>query len=306
MRKLLLFILLVGVSLASCSQNTKQNNDAKKATDSVKSTPTAIVITHNTDSATIVDLLQQASELPTDSNLMMFFGKKFINYPYVAFTLDQNKDEKLVINTKGLDCTTYVENVLALSICAKKKIKDFEGFCDVLKDVRYIDGKVGYTTRQHYFTIWMEDNIKDSLVERVNLPDPPLSANRTPFVNYMTTHVASYRMLNAHKEWLPEIKAMEDKVSHTSFPYIPKQQLKDSNRYRDYINDGDIIAIVTDKAGLDISHVGLASWHKDGLHLLNASSLHKKVIDEPMTLYQYLQKQKTSVGITLVRLDSKL
>lgn len=300
MKKILLFILLVGVSLASCSQNTKQDNkNTEKATDSIK-TP-VVSITHNTDSATIVNLLQQAGEQPEGTNLMMFFGKKFINYPYVASTLDQNKEEALVINTKGLDCTTYVENVLTLTVCAKRKITDFEGFCNVLKDVRYIEGKVGYTTRQHYFTIWMEDNVKDGLVERVNLPDPPLSANRTPLVNYMTKHVEAYRMLNAHREWLPEIKAMEDKVSHTTFSYIPKQQLKDSNKYRDYINDGDIIAIVTDKAGLDVSHVGLASWHKDGLHLLNASSLHKKVIDEPMTLYQYLLKQKSSVGITLVR-----
>ena len=300
MKKILLFILLVGVSLASCSQNTKQeNNNTEKATDSIK-TP-VVSITHNTDSATIVKLLQEASEQPEGTNLMMFFGKKFINYPYVASTLDQNKEEALVINTKGLDCTTYVENVLTLTVCTKRKITDFEGFCNVLKDVRYIEGKVGYTTRQHYFTIWMEDNVKDGLVERVNLPDPPLSANRTPLVNYMTKHVEAYRMLNAHREWLPEIKAMEDKVSHTTFSYIPKQQLKDTNKYRDYINDGDIIAIVTDKAGLDVSHVGLASWHKDGLHLLNASSLHKKVIDEPMTLYQYLLKQKTSVGITLVR-----
>lgn len=299
MKKIVLFILLAGVSLASCSQNTKENKSQTNAKNDVKIPE--ISITHNTDSATITDMLRQANELQGDTNLMMFFAKKFINRPYVGFTLDQNKEESLVINTKGVDCTTYVENVLALTICAKRKITDFEGFCNVLKDVRYIGGKVGYTTRQHYFTIWMEDNIKDGLVERVVLPDPPLSANRTPFVNYMTTHVASYRMLNAHKEWLPEIKAMEDRVSHTTFSYIPKQQLKDSNKYRDYINDGDIIAIVTDKAGLDVSHVGLASWHKDGLHLLNASLLHKKVIDEPMTLYQYLQRQKTSVGITLVR-----
>ena len=299
MKKIILFILLAGVSLASCSQNTKDNNSQAKAKNDVKAPE--VVITHNTDSVAIVDMLRQANELQADTNLMMFFAKKFINRPYVGFTLDQNKEESLVINTKGVDCTTYVENVLALTICAKRKITDFEGFCNVLKDVRYIGGKVGYTTRQHYFTIWMEDNIKDGLVERVVLPDPPLSSNRTPLVNYMTTHVASYRMLNAHKEWLPEIKAMEDKVSHLSFQYIPKQQLKDSNKYRDYVNDGDIIAIVTDKAGLDVSHVGLASWHNDGLHLLNASSLHKKVIDEPMTLYQYLQKQKTSVGITLVR-----
>ena len=48
--------------------------------------------------------------------------------------------------------------------------------------------------------------------------------------------------------------------------------------------------------------MGLAVWHEDGLHLMNASSIHKKVIDEPMTLYQYLQKQTSRVGICLMRM----
>ncbi len=299
MKKILIFCLLAGISMGSCSQNVNNNDHKEAVKDSVKKEK--VTITHNSDSAAIVDMLAKAKDVAPGTNLMMYFGRMFIDKPYVGFTLDQELEESLVINIKGVDCTTYVEYVLALTICAERNITDFDGFCNVLREVRYIGGKVAYTARQHYFTIWMEDNVKDGLVEKVVLPEPPLSANRTPSVNYMTTHVASYRMLNAHKDWIPEIKAMEDRVNHTSFTYIPKQQLKDSNKYRDYVKDGDIIAIVTNKAGLDVSHLGLASWHKDGLHLLNASSLHKKVIDEPMTLYQYLQKQKTSVGITLVR-----
>ena len=69
------------------------------------------------------------------------------------------------------------------------------------------------------------------------------------------------------------------------------------------IRDGDIIAITTSKAGLDVSHVGFAVWGKDGrLHLLNASSIHKKVILEPMTLYQYMQKHPSQTGIRVIRL----
>ena len=109
-------------------------------------------------------------------------------------------------------------------------------------------------------------------------------------------------MLNAHRQWLQAIKEMEQDVCQTEFVYIPKDQLRNSDRYRDYIHDGDIIGIVTNKKGLDISHVGLAVWHEDGLHLMNASSIHKKVIDEPMTLYQYLQKQTSRVGICLMRM----
>ena len=38
------------------------------------------------------------------------------------------------------------------------------------------------------------------------------------------------------------------------------------------------------------------------LHLLNASMLHKKVVEEPMTLYQYLQQHSTHTGIRIIRI----
>ena len=88
-----------------------------------------------------------------------------------------------------------------------------------------------------------------------------------------------------------------DSVNKMQFTYIPKAQLANSDKYKKYISDGDIIGIVTNKQGLDISHVGFAVWHDDGLHLMHASSLKKEVIEDPLTLYQYLQRQKTGVGI---------
>jgi hypothetical protein len=66
------------------------------------------------------------------------------------------------------------------------------------------------------------------------------------------------------------------------------------------VHSGDIIAIVTQLGGLDIAHVGIAVWHKDGLHMINASSLHKKVIDEPKTLFLYLQGHKSHLGIRIL------
>ena len=73
--------------------------------------------------------------------------------------------------------------------------------------------------------------------------------------------------------------------------------------FRNAIHDGDIIAIITNKKGLDTTHIGIASWHKDGLHLLNASSIHKKVIDEPMTLYTYMHKHPVQIGIRVCRVQ---
>jgi hypothetical protein len=74
---------------------------------------------------------------------------------------------------------------------------------------------------------------------------------------------------------------------------------------RQTIHDGDIIAITCNKKGLDIAHLGFAVWKKNGLHLLNASQLRKKVVEEPMTLYRYLQKHPSHTGIRIIRINQK-
>uniref|UniRef100_UPI00259B81AA N-acetylmuramoyl-L-alanine amidase-like domain-containing protein n=1 Tax=Xylanibacter rodentium TaxID=2736289 RepID=UPI00259B81AA len=72
---------------------------------------------------------------------------------------------------------------------------------------------------------------------------------------------------------------------------------------RKAVEDGDIIAITCRKKGLDIAHLGYAVWRNDGLHLLNASMIHHKVVEEPMTLYRYLQKHPSHTGIRIVRIN---
>ena len=78
--------------------------------------------------------------------------------------------------------------------------------------------------------------------------------------------------------------------------------MKNTRGLRNTVKDGDVIVIITNKKGLDTQHLGFASWHKDGLHLLNASSIHHKVIEEPMTLRQYLYKHPTMPGIRILRI----
>ena len=306
MKKFVLLLSLIAFSLSSCSQRTERNNaDPTPVSGQTKideKKPYTVSSTHSGDSARIVSLLTEGKTLPKGENVIIHYARAFLGLPYVAFTLDQNDDECLVINTEGLDCTTFVENVTALALCANRKITDFKGFCDMLTLVRYIHGEVSYPTRQHYFTTWISANQADGLLTEISLPPSPWSESHKPNVNYMTTHVDAYRMLSAHREWVPAIKEMEDAVNQTTFTFIPKAKLLRSEKYRDVIRDGDIIAIVTNKAGLDISHVGFARWHKDGLHMMHASSLRKKVIDDPTSLYEYLQKQKSAVGIRVVRM----
>ena len=117
----------------------------------------------------------------------------------------------------------------------------------------------------------------------------------------MSNHYTSYPMLKANPQMVVPIAQMEKKLTGRKYRYIPKSTIRNNNLYRQAIHDGDIIAITTKKEGLDTSHIGIAVWHKDGLHMLNASQIHKKVVEEPMTLYQYMQKHPSQTGIRIIR-----
>lgn len=254
------------------------------------------------DSVQVVNILREASRQNAQTNLMLYIAKKFNGIPYVAHTLEVNDDERLVVNLRQLDCTTYVETVLALYRCVKAKTLTFGDFCRQLQTLRYEGGKEPhYTRRLHYFTAWMEDNHKLGICDEIQTPNPPFTAVQKVSVNWMTTHVSSYRMLANHPAWVPAIRSLEQSIEGKRYRYIPKAQVKNTALLRKTIKDGDVIVIITNKKGLDTQHLGFASWHADGLHLLNASSIHKKVIDEPMTLRQYLYKHSTMPGIRIMR-----
>ena len=255
------------------------------------------------DSVTVCQLLAEAKKQPASTNLPLFFAKQFIGRPYVASTLEGDRDERLVINTRQLDCTTLVENVVALTLCAQNQRYSYFAFKHALVDLRYRGGVMtDYTSRLHYFTEWITDNTKAGVVKEVQAPNPPFAAVQTVKVNYMSTHPQSYQALREHPEFVSAISQMEQKVSGAKYRYIPKKDVRNTNVLRQAIHDGDIIAITCKKPGLDIAHLGFAVWQQDGLHLLNASMVHKKVVLEPMTLYQYLQKHPSHTGIRIIRI----
>ena len=306
--------------LAQCSdaKNPDESNTPKQksyiANDSAKYVQTATTKkaeTTNEDFATVSNsedqkrietiLTKNAKHDTSPSSLIIALAREFKGVPYVAKTLENDSIENLVINTRQLDCTTYVENVLALYLCIKNQKLTFSDYCSFLKNIRYVGGKVSYPTRQHYFTEWIDENTKDGYVEEIQSPNPPFTAKQLLKINFMSTHTQFYPMLKNNPELVKPIAKMESRLSGNTYRFIPKASIANTQLFRSTIHDGDIIAIVTSKGGLDTSHIGIAVWHKDGLHMLNASQIHKKVVEEPMTLYQYMQKHPSQTGIRIVR-----
>ncbi len=255
------------------------------------------------DSMKVMALFKKAKSLKSKSmaSYMVFFGREFKGVPYVAKTLEKNANEKLVVNLRQLDCTTYVETVLALSRSMAQRKPTFANYCENLRKVRYRNGNVAYPARQHYFTYWIQENTKEGIVKNIQSPNPPFSAIQTVKADYMTTHLKSYPMLTGKPQWVKQIAEMEKSITGTKQRYIPTSAVTNSDVMRKTVHDGDIIAIVTTKAGLEISHIGIAVWHNDGLHMLNASSLYHKVVEDSNLLHTYLRKQTTALGIRIAR-----
>lgn len=260
------------------------------------------------DSVKVVKLLQEGAAQPKGTNLMLWYGHQFVSRPYVSHTLEVSEEEQLAVNLGSLDCTTLVETVTALTLATQHGGKRWQDYTYWLQRIRYRDGKLdGYCSRNHYFTQWIESNERLGIVAEVHSTAAeqfyPFTHQQMVNLHYMTDHPESYPLLKKNLQERKKIGVLERASSNKKVRYIPASLLGEPKQKLKYVHDGDIIAIVTKKDGLDVSHVGIAEWCKDGkLHLLNASSIHKKVVLEPMTLQQYMSKHPSQLGIRVIRL----
>lgn len=253
------------------------------------------------DSLRICQLLADGAKQPKGANLMLYFGHQFMGTPYVGGTLDCNPTEQLVINTREMDCTTFVETVVALTITTQKGQRTFAAYKQNLQTLRYAGGKLnGYASRNHYFSQWIANGERLGLVHEIN--GPAFTAQQQLRLNYMSSHPSAYAMLRSDLPMQRQIARMERAASGRTVRYIPVSALGGKAAELPEVRDGDILCLVTRKAGLDVAHIGIAEWGRDGyLHLLNASSLQKRVILDTQTLQQYMRKQSTQLGIRVVR-----
>ena len=234
------------------------------------------------------------------------FARKFLGRPYVAATLEVSDPEQVVVNLQGLDCATLVETSQALAMTRREGKTDVASYTRNLEKIRYFDGKNrGYTSRLHYLSFWMADLTKRKVAKEVLLPQAltqPLEIR----LNYMSTHANAYPFLKNHPERVREIAQLERKYSGKVGRFLPKSNAGLSRQQLGAIQDGDIITVVTQKAGLDYSHQGIAFWGNDGkLHMLHASSERKRVIADERTLEDYLKRISHAKGIRVFRIINK-
>ncbi len=251
------------------------------------------------DSILAVKAMQEVSAaIPQASiaDLIMALSGKFMGTPYVAHTLEVKEPEQLVINLSGMDCTTFVEQMLAMALAIQQGEGSFEDFAQILACIRYRDGIIeDYPSRLHYFTEWLNHNAAKGILEVLSN-----EIGMEPFkrqVSFMTTNPGSYRQLK-NPTFVEKMKEVEKNVSGFEMKYIPKGKIRNIETK---IKDGDIIAFTTDIDGLDVSHTGFAIFQNGRLHLLHASTRTNMVEISPVPLDEYLAPLRRVTGILVAR-----
>lgn len=220
----------------------------------------------------------------------------FLETPYVAGRLDQAEEEMLVFDLHGLDCVTFVENVMAASLAYRAQQSAFYDFAGMLQCLRYRNGQIdGYASRLHYFTDWLLENVRKGLLQLVS--NEIGTKHLEDSVSFMSSNAHLYKQLH-NPSVFKQIREAEEKLSKHRFHYIPKRNIA---LYEDHIKDGDILAFVTNIAGLDVSHSGFAFFVDGRLHLLHASSRSQKVEITDVPLHFYVANNESIAGILVAR-----
>jgi len=231
-------------------------------------------------------------------------GRTFVGTAYVPQTLEVEGPEQLVINFRGLDCVTFVENAYTLARFVRaggaERLADSAGaqalYEALLRELRYRNGTIdGYPSRLHYFSDWIADNARRGLV--VDLGEQLGGVLDTERVDFMTTHTDAYRQL-ADPANVARVRQDEARLSAAGRWYVPEARIAD---VAPQIRDGDIIAATSTVAGLDVAHTGLALWIDGSLHLLHAPLVGDSVEISQVPLAERILGISAQDGIMVAR-----
>lgn len=238
------------------------------------------------------NIAKKAQISDNKDNAVIEIARSFLGKPYIANTLEEDGPERLIVNLNGFDCTTLVEQTIAIA-----NSKDFNSFKKELIKLRYRNGIIdGYGSRLHYLTDWLIENESKTVIKQETKNFGGVLYKKE--VNFISKNWVKYPRANSDKI-KNEILASEKSIANHKIYFIPKTKI-DSIQH--LIKNGDIIAITTSIGGLDCSHQGFAIRVNGKLHLLHASSSAKKVIISEEPLANYLKKNKLQTGIMIARI----
>ncbi len=250
------------------------------------------------DTTKLTQILISESILETPGQVDRI-AKLFIDTPYGAGTLDKYQEEALTVNLDSLDCTTFVETVLALAYTACEHRQSWQDFTYNLRRFRYRHGEIdGYASRLHYISEWILDNAARGNLREITA-DLPGVRYGVKSLDYMSTHRNKYPALSDDNTFAA-IKNVEAGLSNHRYPYIKGSSVK-NDKLASHLRNGDIICFTTAIKGLDVTHMAIITMIDGIPHLIHASRSSGKIILDPLSLSDYVRRNRND-GIRVLRL----
>ncbi|WP_229266491.1 N-acetylmuramoyl-L-alanine amidase-like domain-containing protein [Leptospira sp. severe_002] len=198
----------------------------------------------------VTRLMEDAKPLPKISERIDFIARGLMGTRYQGYTLigSATKPEEMVVRDDAFDCVTFCEVVLAAA--AARNRAEFE---PELKKIRYLDGKVDWRARNHYWADWCQRNIDNKSCRPVMIGEP----------------LKVFKDVNS-----------EPAVGRRKFVLetIPGERLVANAKL---LSPGDIVGFVSRRPDLDYFHTGFIAFGKRGeLLARHASRSHRRVVEE--------------------------
>ncbi len=249
------------------------------------------------DTARITKILVEECRLDHPGNTERI-ARQFIGTPYASGTLEHSP-EMLTVNLDSLDCTTFVETVLALTYTAAEHRQSWRDFTYNLQRLRYRQGEVdSYASRLHYPSAWIVDNTSRGNSKELTA-DVPGARYNVKSLDYMSSHRDAYPALTDSANYA-DIRKMEAGFSNHRYPVVKTPQVK-NKALMQVAKPGDVVLLTTSTRGLDATHMGILTFDGKEFHLIHASKKAGKVIEDQQTLSEYLRRNRNE-GIRIVRL----
>lgn len=254
---------------------------------------------HNEQSDTLrINEILASNQGKSGGELIESIARTFLGAPYVAGTLENNDTETLTVNLDEFDCTTLVETVMALAMTVNERRQSWRDFVYNLQRIRYRGGLAdGYASRLHYISDWIIDNIHRGNFREVTSASD-FATYEVKTIDFMSSNRELYPAL-ADDATFDAIKNVEIGYRSHRYPIIKAARV--GKAMKEFLEDGDIVAITTGKKGLDVSHMGIIVNIKGVKHLLHASSAAGKVTIDELPLDRYLTRHRHT-GIRVIRL----
>jgi len=183
-----------------------------------------------------------------------------------------------------LDCMTYVEHVLALANSSKADYCN-EFLCRLIDIMFNSDGGPLYNhQRSHFTSHWADVNEQKGYLKNV-ARHHPMATSRTLFLNKVGNNRTFY---------------VEDRFMIATQPkmvwYFDRKTVLAGKAD---LQSGDILALVTDREGLDVTHMAFFIVKNKKKWLRHASLKLNRIVDQDFN--QYLKDHESVKGLMVMR-----